>query len=161
MTRIPEPSRTQATPGEVQAWPLFAGLGLLGALPTVPRLARAFAGMVLTGWGLGRLVDDCDVVISELATNVFRAATRPDGQPRYDMHCRLPALWLRLLSDRAWLRLEVWDNLVPELGVPIKRQAAATDENGRGLELVGALSQDLGWDVLPDSDAKAVWAVLA
>jgi hypothetical protein len=161
MTRTPEPPRTRATPGQVQAWPLFAGLGPLGALPTVPRLARAFAGMALTGWGLGRLADDCDVVISELTANVFRAATGPDGQPRYDMHGRLPVLWLRLLSDRTWLRLEVWDNLVPELGVPIKRQAAATDENGRGLELVGALSQDWGWDVLPDSDAKRVWAVLA
>jgi hypothetical protein len=116
MTRTPEPSRIPARPGEVQARPLFAGLGPLGALPTVPRLARAFAGMVLTGWSLGRLVDDCDVVISELTTNVFRAATGPDGQPR---------------------------------------------ENGRGLELVGALSHDWGWDVLPDSDAKRVWAVLA
>jgi hypothetical protein len=77
------------------------------------------------------------------------------------MRGRLPVLWLRLLSDRTWLRLEVWDNLAPGLGVPIKRPAAATDENGRGLELVGALSQDWGWDVLPDNDAKRVWAVLA
>jgi histidine kinase-like protein len=161
MTRTPEPSRTQAAPGDAQAWPLLAGLGPVGALPTVPRLARAFAGMALAGWGLGRLADDCDVVISELTTNAFRAATGPDGQPRYDMHGRLPVLWLRLLSDRTWLRLEVWDNLAPELGVPIERRAAATDESGRGLELVSALSQDWGWDVLPGNDAKRVWAVLA
>jgi hypothetical protein len=70
-------------------------------------------------------------------------------------------LWLRLLSDRARLQLEVWDNLAPELGVPAERQAAATDETGRGLELVSALSQDWGWDVFPGNDAKRVWAVLA
>jgi hypothetical protein len=99
--------------------------------------------------------------MSELTTNVFRAATRPDGQPRYDVHGRLPVLWLRLLSDRARLRLEVWDNLAPELGVPTERHATATEENGRGLELVGALSQDWGWDVLPGSEVKCVWAVLA
>ncbi len=140
---------------------MFSGLGPLGALPTVPRLARAFTGLVLAGWGLGRLTDDCELVASELTSNVIRAATGPDGQPRYDAHGRLPVLWLRLLTDRTRLRLEVWDNLAPELGVPLKRQAVATDENGRGLELVGALSQGWGWDVAPGSDVKRVWAVLA
>jgi hypothetical protein len=161
MTRTPEPSRTQSAPGQARGWPLSAGLGPLGALPTVPRLARAFTGLVLAGWGLSRLADDCELVVSELTANVIRAATGPDGQPRYDARGRPPVLWLRLLSDRARLRLEVWDNLAPELGVPIERQATATDETGRGLELVGALSLDWGWDVLPGDDAKRVWAVLA
>jgi hypothetical protein len=70
-------------------------------------------------------------------------------------------LWLRLSSDRAWLWLEVCDNLTPGLGVPAPRQAAATDETGRGLELVSALSQDWGWDVFPGNDVKRVWAALA
>jgi hypothetical protein len=140
---------------------LFAGLGPLGALPTVPRLARAFTGLVLAGWGLGRLAGDCELIVSELTANVIRAATGPDGQPRYDAHGRLPVLWLRLLSGRAQLRLEVWDNLALELGVPIERQAAATDETGRGLELVGALSQDWGWEAQPGNDVKRVWAALA
>jgi hypothetical protein len=161
MTKAPEPPRTQAAPGQANAWPLRADLGPLGALPTVPRLARAFTGLVLAGWGLGRMDEDCALIVSELTSNVIRAATGPDGQPRYDDRGTLPALWPRLLSDRVWLRLEVRDTLAPERGVPVERRAAATDENGRGLELVKALSQDWGWDMLPGSHAKCVWAVLA
>jgi hypothetical protein len=145
-------------------WPLFAGLGPLGALPTVPRLARAFTGLVLTGWGLGGLADDCELIVSELTGNVISAATGPDGQPRYDAGGRLPVLWLRLQADRAQLWLEVWDSLPVELGVPAMRHAADTDEAGRGLELVAALSKDWGWDPLPghgaSHPAKRVWAVL-
>lgn len=114
---------------------------------------------MLTGWGMARLTDNCALIVSELTSNVFRAATGPDSQPRYDAHGRLPVLWLRMLSDSARLRLEVWDNLAPELGVLAERQAAATDEAGRGL--VGALSQDWGWDVPPGGDVKRVWAELA
>jgi hypothetical protein len=116
---------------------------------------------VLGGWGLASLTEDYGLIISDFTSNVVRAATGPDGQPRYDVHGRLPVLWLRLSSDRARLWLEVCDNLAPELGVPAERQAAATDETGRGLELVSALSQDWGWEVLPGNEVKRVWAVMA
>ncbi len=161
MTRNSEPPRTQAAPRQAPAWPLLADLGPLGALPTVLPLARAFTGLVLGGWGLASLTEDNGLIISEFTSNVVRAATGPDGQPRYDVHGRLPVLWLRLSSDRARLWLEVCDNLAPELGVPAERQAAATDETGRGLELVSALSQDWGWEVLPGNEVKRVWAVMA
>ena len=142
------------------AWPLFAGLGPLGALPTVPRLARVFTGLVLPGWDLADLTDDCELVISELTSNVIRAATGPDGDPRYDAEGRLPVLWLRLLSDRAQLCVEVWDNLAAELGLPEPRCATRDDENGRGLDLISKLSLDWGWDRLPSHDTKRVWALL-
>jgi hypothetical protein len=148
------------TGGAAPAWPLFAGLGPLGALPTVPRLARVFTGLVLPGWTLADLADDCELVISELTSNVVRAATGPDGHPRYDGDGRLPVLWLRLLSDRAQLCVEVWDNLAAELGRPEPRCATRDDENGRGLDLVSKLSLDWGWDHLPGHDAKRVWALL-
>jgi hypothetical protein len=141
-------------------WPLFAGLGPLGALPTVPRLARSFCLMVLNGWGLGSLADDCELVVSELSSNVVRAATGPSGQPCYDERGRLPLLWLRLLSDHAQVRVEVWDTVPLDAGLPVLRLAAATDESGRGLELVESLSLDWGWDHLPAHDAKRVWALL-
>jgi len=136
---------------------------------TVPRLARAFCGMVATGWGLGSLATDCELVVSELATNVVAAATGPDGQPRYDAATgRLPMLWLRLMSDGALLRVEIWDDLPAEFGAPTQRQATINDESGRGLELVDALSLDWGWERLPSSaannatnkNAKRVWALL-
>jgi len=148
--------KTAQEPG----WPLFAGLGPLGALPTVPRLARTFCQMVLGGWGLDRLAEDCELVASELSANVVRAATGPDGQPGYDGHGRLPLLWLRLLSDRMRVRVEVWDNIPIDRGVPVLREAAITDESGRGLELISQLSQDWGWDHRPALHAKRVWALL-
>src|SRR5712691_1718710 len=116
-----------------RGWPLFCGLGPLGALSTAPRLARMFTVMVLVGWGLGAVADDAEAVISEMTTNVVDAATGPDGQPRYDAAGRLPVLWLRLLSDGALGQLEVWDDIPREFGAPAERRAGATDESGRGL----------------------------
>jgi hypothetical protein len=142
-------------------WPLFAGLGPLGALPPVPRLARAFCGLVLPGWNLAGLAEDCELVASELTSNVVRAVTGPDGHPRYDGQGRLPLLWLRLLGSPAQLRVEVWDNLAPELGEPVHRHADATDESGRGLEIIGGISKDWGWERIPSHDAKRVWALLS
>jgi hypothetical protein len=142
-------------------WPLFAGLGPLGALPSAPRLARAFTALVLAGWGMSDLREDCELIVSELTSNVIRAATGPDGHPRYDADGRLPVLWLRLLGDSAELRREVWDNLAPELGEPAQRQADTTDESGRGLEIIAALSKDWGWDHIPGHGAKRVWALVA
>jgi Histidine kinase-like ATPase domain len=141
-------------------WPLFAGLGPLGALPTVGRLARAFTALVLASWRLGDLAEDCETVTGEMVANVVQAATGPDGQPRYDEQGRLPVLWLRLLSDGAALRIEVWDTLSGALGVPVPRAAGPYDESGRGLTLIAALSRDWGCDHLPSHDAKRVWALL-
>jgi hypothetical protein len=145
---------------DAPGWPLFAGLGPLGALPTVPRLARSFGGLVLVGWGLGHLAENCELIVSELSANVVQAAADRNGHPRYDPHGRLPLLWLRLLSDRARVRIETWDNVPLDWGVPALRHAADTDESGRGLELVEMLSSDWGWDHLPAQNAKCVWAHL-
>jgi hypothetical protein len=89
-----------------------------------------------------------------------QAAAGPDGRPRYDAG-RLPVLWLRLLSDRVRLRVEVWDDLPLSCGVPVRRQAGEDDESGRGLELVDALTKDWGWETVPSHYAKRVWATLA
>lgn len=151
-------------------WPLAAGLGPLGALPTAPRLARSFTVLVLGGWRLAELAEDAELIASELCSNVVRAASGPDGRPRYDDDGRLPLLWLRLLSDGTCLRIEAWDTVAAEAGVPAPRRAAADDESGRGLELVSALSVDWGWEFLPGHDrprpglpghaVKRVWALL-
>jgi hypothetical protein len=141
-------------------WPLFAGLGPLGALPTAGRLARAFTALVLTSWRLGDLTGDCETVTGELVANVVQAATGPDGQPWYDEQGRLPVLWLRLLSDGAALRVEVWDTLPGALGGPVPRSAGPDEESGRGLALIAAFSRDWGCDQLPGHGAKRVWALL-
>jgi hypothetical protein len=121
------------------AWPLFAGLGPLGALPTVARLGRMFTVAVLDGWGLAEVAEDAELIVSELCGNVVGAATGEDG---------------------ALLRIEAWDTVAAELGGPAPRRAASLDESGRGLQLVASLSLDWGWDRLPGRDAKRVWATL-
>ncbi len=141
-------------------WPLFTGLGPVGALDSVPRMGRSFCTVVLRGWGLDELAADAELITSELAANVVQAATGPDGWPRY-AGGRLPVLWLRLLSDRVRLCVEVRDDLPLSCGVPVRQLAADDDESGRGLELVGALSKDWGWERVPSHDAKRVWAILA
>jgi hypothetical protein len=146
---------------QASGWPLFAGLGPLGTLETVPRLARSFCLMVVSGWGLAGLADDCELVASELTSNVVRAAAGPDGHPCYDECGRMPLLWLRLLSDRVRVRLEVWDTVPLERGAPLLRHAGDDEESGRGLDLVEAISDDWGWDHLPARSAKRVWALLS
>jgi hypothetical protein len=145
-------------------WPLFTGLGPVGALPTAARLARAYTRAIVAHWGLACLAEDCELVISELVANVVRAATGADGMPWYDEDGVLPLLWVRLLSDGVRLRVEVWDNLPRAVGVPEQRRPAGNEESGRGLGIVRAVSLDWGWDHLagrvPGRDAKRVWAVL-
>ena len=145
-------------------WPLFTGLGPVGALPTAARLARAYTRAIVSYWGLSCLAEDCELVISELVANVVRAASGADGTQWYDEDGGLPLLWVRLLSDGVRLRVEVWDNLPRALGVPEQRRPAKNEESGRGLGIVRAVSLDWGWEHLPrrgpGRDAKRVWAIL-
>ena len=141
-------------------WPLISDLGPLGALPTAPRLARGFIGVVLSGWGLARFTDVTELLVSELTTNVVRAATGPDGNPRYDAMGKLPLLWVRLLSDHYRLMVEVWDNLPDVHGGPELKRAGPDEESGRGLEMVDTLSEDWGWEIVPGWAGKRVWVLL-
>ena len=141
-------------------WPLISDLGPLGALPTAPRLARGFINVVLSGWGLATLTEVTELLVSELTTNVVQASTGQDGNPRYDDAGKLPLLWVRLLSDRSRLMVEVWDNLPDAFGAPVLRHPAPDEESGRGLEMVDALSEDWGWENVPGGGGKRVWAML-
>jgi hypothetical protein len=156
------PARGRHWPGE-HPWPLFSALGPVGALPTAPGLARAFTAMVLGGWDLARVNDLGEVsalVVSELATNVVQLATGSDGSPLYQAGGRLTELWLRLMSDRVLLQVELWDNLPASVGVPALRRPGAEAEHGRGLSLVDELSHRWGCDQIPGLQAKSVWALL-
>lgn len=141
-------------------WPLTSDLGPLGALPTAPRLARGFITVVLTGWGLAGLADVGQLLVSELTTNVVRASTGPDGNPRYDLEGKLPLLWVRVLSDRLQVLVEVWDNLPPAAGMPVVRHPGPDEESGRGLGMIETLADDWGWEGVPGWQGKRVWALL-
>ncbi|MFE0378021.1 SpoIIE family protein phosphatase [Streptomyces inhibens] len=99
--------------------------------------ARELAREQLTDWGLQELVDTTELLVSELVTNALRHG---HGEIR-----------LRLLLDRS-LVCEVWD---ADLAQPRRRRARDTDEGGRGLQLVGLLSE--GWGSRRTPRGKTVW----
>jgi hypothetical protein len=144
----------------VADWPLTSDLGPLGALPTVPRLARGFVSVTLDGWSLGALTDVTELLVSELSTNVVRASMNPDGTVRYDDDGKLPLLWIRLLFDHERLMIEVWDTLPASLGAPVARHPDPDEESGRGLEIIEMLAEDWGWETVPGWTGKKVWAIL-
>ena len=101
-----------------------------------------------------------ELLVSELSTNVVRASMNPDGSLRYDQDGKLPLLWIRLLSDRYRLMIEVWDTLPTVLGAPVTRHPDPDEESGRGLEIIETLAEDWGWETAPGWPGKKVWAIL-
>ncbi|MFJ8494508.1 SpoIIE family protein phosphatase [Streptomyces sp. NPDC094038] len=109
-------------------------------LPDDPRAAGQARQLVrdqLSRWGLDDLSATTELLVSELVGNVIRHARGP--------------MRLRLLRSRI-LTCEVYDG---SLSTPRIRHAANTDEGGRGLQLVAALSRRWGARYL--SDAKCIW----
>ncbi|MER6528829.1 SpoIIE family protein phosphatase [Streptomyces sp. NPDC001508] len=109
-------------------------------LPEDPRAAgqaRAFVRERLDAWGLDELTITTELLASELIGNVIRHAEGP--------------IRLRLLNSHS-LTCEVYDG---SLSTPRIRHAAYTDEGGRGLQLVSALSRRWGARYL--RDGKCIW----
>ena len=55
----------------------------LAAVATAAGCSRLFARSTLRQWGLVRMVDDSELVISELVTNAVEATGIADPQPRW------------------------------------------------------------------------------
>jgi hypothetical protein len=143
--------------GTAARWPLVSAMPPLGALTTAPASARAHVGAVLPGWHLDDLTGDCQVVVSELVTNAVQASTALTGEPVY-VGGRMAVVRLRLLGDGLRVLAEVWDQAP---GFPCPRRARSDTENGRGLQLVDALTRGRwGWQAV-GARAKVVWAELA
>jgi anti-sigma regulatory factor (Ser/Thr protein kinase) len=144
MTRPPKPS-----------WPLFSVLPPMGALATAPRTARMHLRDTVKEWGLPEMIEDGELIASELVTNVVRRAHDPlTGKPVY-VSDRLPVLQFGLFSDRRVLLISVWDQFADP---PVRRVAMADDESGRGLMMVGSISASLDW--YPVQGGKVVLALL-
>ena len=109
----------------------------LTADPSAPGRARRLVRSTLTAWGVPDLSDVAELLVSELVTNAVRYSQAPIG--------------LRLLKDRMLL-VEVSDPLPDP---PQQRQAARTDEGGRGLELVASLADR--WGTRAEGAGKVVW----
>jgi hypothetical protein len=119
----------------------------LAALETAPSCARLHAKARLAEWGLSAIVDDAEVVVSELVTNALLAPPELEESPA------LIRLWL--LGAASQLVVVVWDGSrqPPEL-----TQVPAMAENGRGVWLISMLSSDWGWYWHPGMGGKCVWA---
>jgi anti-sigma regulatory factor (Ser/Thr protein kinase) len=102
--------------------------------------SRVFASRHLLAHDLVDIVDEVQLVVSELSTNAI-------------LHAQTP-FTLSLRAFDATLRLEVADesNHVPSLVV-----TGSLDTYGRGMALVQALSRDWGVEHRT-SDGKSVWA---
>ena len=102
--------------------------------------ARAFVSEHLTDHGMPDLVDDIELVVSELATNAI-------------VHAQTP-FTVNLFASEETVFLEVSDGSHDE---PFSVVARPLDPSGRGLAIVQALSRD--WGVLAGAaGGKSVWA---
>ena len=137
------------------SWPLSSVLPPMGALVTAPRTARMHLRDTLKEWGLPELIEDGELIASELVTNVVkRAHDAVSGMPVYVGDC-LPVLQFGLFSDRAVLLISVRDQFADP---PLRATATADDESGRGLMMVGRISASLDW--CPVEGGKVVRAFL-
>jgi anti-sigma regulatory factor (Ser/Thr protein kinase) len=126
-------------------WPLRAALEL-GALPTAPGCARAWARQIAWEWRLPRLADSTELAVSELVTNAVQASRA----------MRQAAVRIWLASDGTQVVIFVWD-ASPQ--PPVLADPGGDAENGRGLLLVEAISQRWGHFAC-DGGGKVVWAVV-
>ncbi|GIH94813.1 hypothetical protein Psi01_54430 [Planobispora siamensis] len=121
--------------------------------PEAPRVARRFTAASLHSWELDLLIDDTNVVVSELVTNALRhgmrtaLATRPAAQHVRVVLCRTEHSVLCAVTD-------------PSDQGPCLREPGDDAESGRGLQVVQGISQMWGWSPL-EGRGKAVWAAFA
>ena len=106
-------------------------------------LARKFVSKTLTEWGMEPLMDSALLVASELAAN---AVTHADTSFR-----------IQLSLAPSTLRIDVTDS---GEGTPEPQPPTLSEEHGRGLLLIGALTTAWGLDDAPGA-GKVVWAELA
>jgi hypothetical protein len=151
------------TPGDLLArntyfaWPLSSSLPAFGALASAPRMARAYVWDILALWGLTRLADEAEFVVSELVANAVNASTR-DGRPLYDEVGHLLTVGLVLRAGNGLLRIEVWDRAD---GVPVPCDAGPDAVSGRGLAMVAYFSSARwGWSSRDPNGWKSVHAIL-
>ncbi len=131
---------------------------LAATASAVPR-ARGHVRLVLSDWGLRKLTDPAEQVVSELVTNAV-AATYGLVESRFGGRWSpgTPPVRLWLLSDYRTVLVEVWDG---SDRMPEPRDPDPEDEHGRGLWLVEALSEDWGAFRPAHASGKVTWAAVA
>ncbi|MFC4055013.1 ATP-binding protein [Actinomadura syzygii] len=146
-----------AVPGLAGRWPApHAGTPrtarrVFPAEITAPRAAREFTQLTLDAWGVSEETGDVVVTVSELVTNALRHGMEGLPQP-----LPLCPIQLVLVGHPRRLVVSVTDpgGRAPE---PVPSDPDRFFEGGRGLLVVGAISDAWGWARLA-TGGKAVWA---
>jgi anti-sigma regulatory factor (Ser/Thr protein kinase) len=131
------------------SWPRMSHLEF-AALPTAVGSARKHARAVALEFGLPALADDIELIVSELVTNAVHASEYLRGSSSLT-----PVLRLWLASDLQCMFIRVWDGSDQ---IPIRQDAGADDDSGRGLMIVNALSSE--WGTYQKAKGKVVWAIV-
>ena len=130
-----------------QASPRLIALALPGLPESVP-VARRRVRAALGFHELGEFTEDAEVITAELVGNAVQHACA-DGTKAIRViltHAGTPAMVTVAVSDCS-----------PQ--VPVRRDTPAGSEQGRGLQIVEALSAHWGWR--RGGSGKTVFAVLA
>ncbi|MFE2421499.1 ATP-binding protein [Streptomyces hokutonensis] len=110
------------------------------AAPAEVRLLRRAAAKQLGQWGLLAAVDEAELLVTELATNVVKHVGEGTSA----------TLILEWRGER--LRLEVHDK---SHVLPLLKSAECSQECGRGLHLLAELAAD--WGTVMSAVGKVVW----
>jgi anti-sigma regulatory factor (Ser/Thr protein kinase) len=113
------------------------------------RTARKFTRARLSDWGLSSLIDDAEAIVGEFVANAISHAARGTAP-------HMQQVGLRLLRRTGEVMCAVLD---PSDLAPVLRMPSRTEEAGRGLQMVDALSDVWGWSPVTGR-GKAVWAIL-
>jgi len=117
----------------------------LAALDSAVPRARLHACRVVAERGLPELRETVKLVTSELVTNSVRASAR----------LARPVVRLRVDSDLESVTVSVWD---ASSAMPVRQHSSPDDEDGRGLMLVEALSDEWGFYLC--RNGKVTWALI-
>ncbi|REK91210.1 ATP-binding protein [Streptomyces inhibens] len=110
--------------------------------------ARRRASALLREWGADQQVrDDVELVVSELFTNAVR-------------HTDSEKVGCELALVGAHIRIEITDQGGPGVSAPHLQPGSVDKECGRGLFLVGALSESWGSRPADSGQGRVVWADL-
>lgn len=124
----------------------------LGADVAAVCAARRFAVATLRHWDAAQRGEDIAVVVSELLTNALRHARPGSG----DIRPRWP-IRLGLLQCGPCVLCAVAD---PSERAPVSAEPGELAETGRGLGVIGALSDAWGYTT-PSEMGKVVWATFS
>ena len=184
MTKVPLPTRTRIAPAARQPLELSERFGIQTERPRVVRMpadwwdspatvacplqrgaqssrtARKVTRNTFRDWDLPGLADDAEAIVAEFVANAVTHAAAMAGAVA-SAHGAAAAtgpeqLGLRLMRRSGEVMCAVRD---PSETAPVLKAPMGTDEAGRGLRMVDALSDIWGWSPVTGR-GKAVWAIL-